>query len=159
MFNVVVKSDSVMALLDTISPHVHDALLPAITRDAALILGQARALASGDVLQERTGKYVKSIKSKVYDSNKRVYAKVYSRDPRAGLFEWGGSTPARDILPNTAQVMKFMGTAGEVFAKIVHRPVVQYPPHPVINAAFDELKSDVQMDIEKAGWAAALDIV
>lgn len=159
MFTISVKSDSVMALLDTISPHVHDALLPAITADANSILGRARALASGDVLQEKTGKYVRSIKMKVYDSSKRVYAKVYSRDPRAGLFEWGGSTPARDILPNAAQAMAFMGSAGEVFAKIIHRPVVRYAPHPVINRAFDEMKTSVEMDIEKAGFAAALDIL
>lgn len=159
MFTISVKSDSVMALLDTISPHVHDALLPAITRDANSILGLARAKASGEVLHEKTGKYVKSIKMKVYDSKKRVYAKVYSRDPRAALFEWGGSTPAREILPNVAQVMAFMGSSGQVFAKVVHRPVVQYPARPVINAAFDEMKSDVQMDIEKAGFAAALDIL
>ena len=159
MFTISVKSDSVMALVDTISPHVHDALLPAITRDADAIQSRARGLASGDVLKERTGKYVRSIRSKVYDSKKRVYAKVYSRDPRAGLFEWGGSTPAREILPNTAQVMAFMGTAGQVFAKAVHRPVVQYAPHPVINRAFDEMKSDIELDIEKAGFAAALDIV
>lgn len=159
MFDIVVKSDSVMALLDTISPRVHDALLPSITADANSILSRARALASGDVLQERSGKYVKSIKMKVYDSKKRVYAKVFSRDPRAGLFEWGGSTPARNILPNAAQAMAFMGSAGQVFAKIVHRPIVQYAPHPVINRAFEEMKSDVQMDIEKAGFAAALDII
>jgi hypothetical protein len=159
MFEISVKSDSVMALLDTISPHVHDALLPAITRDASTMQARAVELASGEVLQERTGKYVKSIKSKVYDSRKRIYAKVYSCDPRAGLFEFGGSTPAREILPNVAQVMAFMGSAGQVFTKIVHRPVVQYKPHPVINPAFDEMKTDVQLDIEQAGFAAALDIL
>lgn len=158
MFKIEVKNGSVMARLDSISPHVHDALLPAITIDAGNILARARALASGEVLQERTGKYFKSIKDKVYDSSKRVYAKVYSKDPRAGLFEWGGTTKARDILPDVAKALAFMGSAGQVFAHVVHRPIVKYPPHPVINRAFDEMKRGVELDIEKAGLAAVLDI-
>jgi hypothetical protein len=159
MFTITVKSDSVMVKLDSIGSHLHDALLPAITSDATTVMERARELASGDVLQERTGKYVKSIKSQIYDSGKRLYGKVYSRDPRANLFEWGGSTPAREILPNARQVMAFMGTAGQVFTKVVHRPVVKYPPKPVINRAFDEQRTKIQADIEKAGLAAALDIL
>lgn len=158
MFTITVKNDTVLVRLDRISKNVHDALLPAITNDASTILARARSLASGDVLKEKTGEYVRSIKSKVYDSGKRLYAKVYSRDPRVGLFEFGGSTPARIIMPNVAQAMAFMGSAGSVFAAVVHRPIVQYPARPVITRAFEEAKLRVEEDIQKAGLAAIKDI-
>ncbi len=159
MFDVKVDYTDVLAKVDSIGPHMHDALLPAITSDAASILNQARSLASGGAVQEKTGKYLRSIKSQVYDKKTKVYGVVRSRDPRAPLFEWGGATSARNILPNAARVMAFMGSAGQVFAKIVHRPVVNYPPHPVITAAFQSQRGKVASDIQEAGFAAVLDIV
>jgi hypothetical protein len=137
----VVGVGSVKRQLQTLTPEIREALEIVIRKDTGSILDRARALASGGVMQERTGKYVRSMKSQVRSDSRGVYGKVYSDDPRSSLFEWGGSTPARDILPNAAQVMRFAGSAGEVFAKIVHRPVVNYPARPTINAAFDEAKA------------------
>jgi len=157
MFTVKVDATSVMAKLDQIGPHLHDTLLPEIITDADTIMDRARALASGAVLKEKTGSYVKSIKDKVYDNRTKIYAKVFSRDPRAGLFEWGGTTPAREILPDVKKALAFMMSAGEVFAAVVHRPVVRYSPKPVITAAFQEQKGHVEADIQRAGIASIVD--
>lgn len=151
MFTVKVDASGVMAKFETMLPSVHDMLRSTVDRDVGTVLARARSLASGDVLQVDSGKYLASIKSQIYDTDKRVYGKVFSRDPRANLFEWGGSTPARIIGPNAAQAMAFqMPSVGEVFAKVVHRPVVHYKPHSVIHAALDEQKDQIEQDIETA---------
>ena len=89
--------------------------------------------------------------------------KVVDHEPKVGVLDQSdliaqiagpvgkaGTTGARDILPNVAQVMAFMGSAGMVFASIVHRPIVQYPARPVIHAAYDEMEPAVEHDIESA---------
>lgn len=154
MFEIVVKSGTITARLDAILPAVRQAVLSAVNLDADRVLDRAKTLAGGDVLQVKSGKYLASIKSSVRSTQRSVYGKVYSRDPRAGLFEWGGTTPAREILPNKAKALAFMGSAGQVFAGAVHRPVVRYQPHSVIHEAFEEMKSDVTKDIEAAGRGA-----
>lgn len=150
-------------------PEVRAALLVTITADAERMRDQARALASGDVLQEKTGRYVDSIKYVVRSNEGGVFGFVYSDDPRVDLFEYGGSTPARDILPNVKQVMAFagggsiqgiltsLGIVGEVFAKVVHRPVVEYPKHTVIHAAFDGMEDAVEHDIESAARSIVIE--
>jgi hypothetical protein len=144
----VVGVGSVKRRLQTLTPEIREALEIVIRKDVGTILDRARALASGHVLQERTGKYVASMKSSVRSDDGGVYGKVYSDDPRSSLFEWGGSTPARTILPNVAQVMTFALSTGQVFARIVHRPIVKYPARPTINAAFDEAKVPVEHIIQ-----------
>jgi hypothetical protein len=146
----VVGISEVKRQLQFLTPEILEAIEIVIRKDTSSILARARALASGSVLQERTGKYVRSMKSEVRSDSRGVYGKVYSDDPRSSLFEWGGSTPARTILPNATQAMAFMGSAGQVFAKIVHRPVVNYPARPTINAAFDEAKVPFEMIIQDA---------
>src|ERR1700676_2889156 len=78
---------------------IRKALEIAIRKDADRMRDRSRSLASGDVLQTVTGRYVNSIKSQVSSSDTGVFGSVSSDDPRAKLFEFGGSTPSRDILP------------------------------------------------------------
>ena len=154
-FDVSVEGvSSIQRQLQSLMPEVREALEIAIRKDTTAVRDRARALASGDVLKEKTGRYVNSIRSEVHSDSKGVYGKVFSDDPRSKLFEWGGSTPARTILPNVAQTMAFAGggmlSVGQVFAKIVHRPIVKYPARPTIHAAFDEMKAPVVTIIEDA---------
>lgn len=144
--------------LQTLMPEVRKALEAAIRKDANAMRDRARAMASGDVLKSVSGRYVASIQSRMTSSATGVFGYVSSDDPRAGLFEWGGSTPARDILPNVAQALLFkLGFLSSKFAAIVHRPVVNYKPHPVINAAFDVMEQTVEHDIESAASSIVID--
>lgn len=154
MFEVSVKSDGVLALLDQIAPKVRAALKPVVRSAAEAIQSEARQLATDGPLKEKTGRYARRIKQRVYDSRKGVFGKVYSRDPRAPLFEFGGTQDPRDILPDARKVLHFAGSAGDVFAAIVHRPAVTYAPRPTIHAAFDEKKGQIAADIEETGREA-----
>jgi hypothetical protein len=161
--------DEVIREVQFFPPEVRAALVERITADAQRMRDEARALASGDVLQEKTGSYVESIQYKVISNDNGVFGFVFSDDPRVDLFEYGGSTPARDILPSVKEVMAFagggsiqglltsLGVVGDVFAKIVHRPVVQYPKHTVIHAAFDDMEDAVEHDIESAARSIIID--
>lgn len=154
--------ESTILYMQQLLPETRKALEEIIGKAALDTRDRARQLASGDVLHEKTGSYVNSIKSELISDKEGVFGEVYSNDPRAGLFEYGGSTPARDILPNVKQVMAFagggsiqgiltsLGLVGTVFAKVVHRPVVEYPKHSVIDAAFDEARNPVGTKIGEA---------
>jgi hypothetical protein len=153
----IVGVDKITLDLRLLMPEVRKALEQAIGPDADRMRDRARALASGDVLQSRTGKYVRSIQSRLRSTETSVFGYVYSDDPRIDLFEYGGSTPPRDILPNVKAALRFMGSAGAVFAAIVHRPIVQYPKRPVIHDAYDEMEKGVEHDIESAAHSIVID--
>lgn len=153
--------ESTILYMQQLLPETRVALERVIGKAAKDTRDRARQMASGDVLQERTGSYVASIKSDLVSNKEGVFGHVRSDDPRAGLFEYGGTTPARDILPNAREAMKFagggalqtilsLGLAGDVFAKVVHRPAVEYPQHSVIDAAFDEARNPVGTQIGNA---------
>jgi hypothetical protein len=153
--------DKTILQMQNLMPEVRAALERTITAEAAEMRDRARALASGEVLQERTGKFVASIQSNVRSDETGVFGTVYSDDPRDPLFEYGGEQAARDILPNVKQALAFLGgsvlgrilslgSAGQILAAIVHRPVVQYPKHPIIHAAFDEARTVIQTQIGDA---------
>src|SRR5579862_502757 len=72
--------------MHNLMPEVRKALELTIGQDADKLRDLARAKASGDVLQERTGKFVASIKSEMTSSETSVFGKVYSDDPRDPLF-------------------------------------------------------------------------
>jgi hypothetical protein len=131
------------------------------------VVTRARALASGEVLQVRSGRFVGSIQGDVTESATGVIADVYSRDPKAGILEYGGHIPPHEIDPNTAHALRFLGRAGgATFAARVHSPGATIAPHPTIDAAYDEMRSRIYQDINNnvnvliyqhmAGWQVAL---
>jgi len=143
--------DKVILQMQTLLPEVRAALETVIKSSADQILGRAQQLASDDVIQVRTGAYLRSIESRVRSSDKGVFGYVWSSDPGlAAVFEFGGTQAPREILPNVAQVLRFTGSAGEVFASVVHRPSVVYQPKPIIHAAFDESINAVETQIGDA---------
>lgn len=153
--------DKTILQMHNLMPETRAALEQTIGAEATEMRDRARAMASGEVIQERSGRFVASIQSDLRSDASGVFGTVYSADPRDPLFEYGGETSARDILPNVAQALAFLGgsalarivslgTAGTVLAAIVHRPVVQYPKHPIIHAAFDEARTVITTQIGDA---------
>lgn len=148
-----VKTDFTKAMLkfDAFPPGVRDVLDVFITNEAGAVLGQIKGLAGGDVLQVITGKYLRSMKAAVRVTDKRVSARVGSRDPRAPLFEFGGTTPAREIVAKNAKALHFAGASvGELFRAHVHRPAIKYRPHQAIFQGFAQLKPEIQKGMVEA---------
>src|ERR1700728_800462 len=110
----------------------------------------ARSKASGDLLQVRTGKFVRSIKAGIRTGKTSVTGRVYSNDPRAQLFEFGGTTPPHDIAPKNAKALLLQMRGGTVFAASVHHPGGKYEARNIIHSAFDEMKAEIVDSLERA---------
>lgn len=152
-----IETSKIEAKLDAIPPAVHDALVIAVTLDAGEVQGAAQSLASGDLLQVRTGKFVKSIKSGVKQNKNSVTGRVYSRDVRAGLFEWGGHTPPHLIEPSSKLALLFDMRGGKVFARRVNFPGGTYTARQIIHTALDEFRDTIADDLRTAALGALPD--
>lgn len=140
------------------------AVLPDATRSALFtasqgleqaLLFRARELASGGAVNVRSGAYLRSIRGTTRQGKNSVTATTRSNSPLAAIIEHGAQIGAHDILPDTAQALHFGGSAGEVFAAIVHHPAVTLPARPVIEGAFDEMRDDIVSTLEDTARAAA----
>jgi hypothetical protein len=108
------------------------------------LVARARAKASGEVLQIRSGRFVESIQGEVTQTAHGVLADVFSRDRRAGLLEYGGRIPPHEIDPAYAHALHFLGR----FAARVHSPGATIAPHPTIHAAYEEMRARIYEDVE-----------
>jgi hypothetical protein len=151
---VFVDAAKVKLRFQELPPQSLDALEDAAHDLETELLGRAQGLASGAVLQVRTGKYVAAIKGSVRRSKTGVYGKVGSRDPRADLFEFGGKTGPHDIAPRGAKALTLnLGGASTMFAAIVHHPGGDYGrqslgtgsrgKYSVIFTAFDQMRAEI----------------
>ncbi len=111
------------------------------------------------MLKEITGRYVESFQSKVKVNPKSVVGQVFTKDPRAGVLEWGGHTPPRDIAPKNVKALHFLMGSAEIFAGLVHNPGAQIAPHSVIHSTYLEEKDDVAARLINAGTQAASNVV
>jgi hypothetical protein len=135
--------------LEQMPQEVHDALVLAVTLDAGELQGAAQARAE-ELLQVRSGKFVRSIKAGVRQREGHVTGRVSSKDPRAGLFEWGGHTPPHEIAAKNAQALLLQMQSGTRFAAHVDHPGGEYKALQILQGAFDEMKSDIAADLEAA---------
>lgn len=152
--------DKVTLQLHGIPDETRAALEIAIRKDADLVLSRARALASGDVINVVSGKYLDSLEARVRSGPDGVFGYVWSDDSDlAAVFEYGATQAPREILPNVAQALRFaggllgrisLGTVGMVYAAAVHRPAVTYKPKPIIHEALDELETTIEHDVRSA---------
>ena len=155
MFDVEVDASKADVRLEKMPEEVRDALIVAVTLAAGELQGAARSKASGDLLQIRTGKFVRSIKASVRAGKHSVTGRVYSNDRRARLFEFGGTTPPHDIAPKNAKALLLQMRGGTVFATSVHHPGGKYEARNIIHSAFDEMKGEIVEDLESAAREAA----
>ncbi len=107
------------------------------------LVARARLLASGDLVNVRSGRYVRSIKGRVTSTRTVVTGKAYSRAPEAHLIETGAVRGPRDILPNAAQAMTFVLGGHRVFAKRVHHPGSVMRGRYVLHTALDEMRVEI----------------
>jgi hypothetical protein len=108
------------------------------------LVDHARALASGDLVGVKTGKYRRSIRGSVRSTEKAVTGRLYSKSPLAHIIEEGAVRSAYDILPDTAQAMAFLGGgASLVLAKRVHHPGSKEAGRHVLEKALKDKQDDI----------------
>jgi hypothetical protein len=155
-FAVRVDASRIDVRLGELAPAVKRAVVDVTRLFVDEVRSLAQTFAAGEVLHVITGRFVASIKGSVRVGEDKVTGKVHSRDERAGIFEWGGTTRPHEILPVNARALAFMGpSSGQVFATVVHHPGSHIAKHSTIHAAFDGLKDQIREGIVDAGKAAA----
>lgn len=140
--DIKVDASRVNLKLEQLPADTRDALTAKVFVDAALL-----AQAAAHRAPVRTGKFERSIKPRVTVRANSVTGRVFTHDPRANLFEWGGKTGAHEILPDKAKALLI---GGQRFAARVHHPGGTYKALQVIHGAFDEMKSQIEADLESA---------
>lgn len=137
--SIKVDLDEVLFRIDQVPDFILAEIAAVANRLEAELLDRARAKASGDVLQERSGRFLASIEGNVKVNASGVVAEIFSTDAKAHILEYGASLPAHEILPNRAHALRFDG----VFASRVQFPGATLAPHPTIHAAFAEMEGEI----------------
>jgi phage gpG-like protein len=107
---------------------------------------------SGQVLHARTGALRDSIAAEVTVDGAKILVRLFSRgDVRyAAIQEYGGRTPAHDIVPNKAKALAFLAGGRRVFARIVHHPGSTIPARPYLGPALAQMGPQIESELKAA---------
>jgi len=149
-FDVQIKSDRIKVKLDELPDEIRTDLKATTRTLAEELKSVAQALASGPLVKTITGKYAASFRVGVRSSKSSVTGRVHSKAPQAAILEFGGTIPAHDILPKTAQALAFMGSAGQVFAARVHHPASHIDKRGVLHQALSDMEGAIVAELKGA---------
>ena len=105
---------------------------------------------SGDVLQRRSGRLAASIAVTVEPTAGGASATVSSDAPYAAIHEYGGTIPARTILPQSARALAFPWRGQQRFFKRVTVPAVTMPERSFMRSALAETAPEIRAALEGA---------
>jgi phage gpG-like protein len=107
---------------------------------------------SGQVLNVKTGRLRRSIFNEVTDTSTAVTGKVASSGDvkYAAIHEFGGKTPAHEILPNKAKALAFVMGGKQVFAAVVHHPGSVMPERSYMRSSLHEMEQEIRDGIRAA---------
>ncbi len=149
-----------------------DARLAALPADLqALLEDKSRNLAdrlatkvrdeklSGGVLQTRSGALKASIVANVTIEGGLLKASVGSvGDVKyAAIQEFGGRTPAHEILPNKGSVLAFFVGGAQHFARRVEHPGSTLPARAYLSSSLDEMRDEIVAEfgsVANQAWEA-----
>jgi hypothetical protein len=158
MADVSIDHSKLDVRLGKLEPQMRDALVVVVRRDADELRAEMRSLASGDLVQVRTGKFVKSFRRRVRKSKNRVKATVGTKSPLAHILEGGASIPPHLIAPKNAHALLLRARTGEIFAAKVQSPGGKIAARPIVETAFNDMKGQIESDLISAGKSAAREI-
>jgi len=140
-FSVEINDAQAHLRLEIMPTRVRENLRSVAEAYEAIILGRARSKAP-----VRSGSYLRSIRGKVIETQFGVYASVRAGNARARhahLVERGANIPPHVILPKAKQMLRFNGSAGQIFASKVRSPGGRVPAQNIIGGAFEASRSDL----------------
>ncbi len=136
----IVGDKEVIASLNKKRESLMSAVLQTMKVQAIKLVGyiQKEKLQSGTPLHHRSGRLQSSIKQNVQQSSSGVTASVYTNVEYAGIHEYGGTIPAREIFATKAKALSFMWKGKQVFFKKVNRPSIKMPERSFMRSALAE---------------------
>jgi phage gpG-like protein len=109
---------------------------------------------SGEVLQRQSGRLLGSISVETERVGLGASATVGSASSYAAIHEYGGTLPARTVLPQSARALAFPWRGQRRFFKRVQLPAVTMPERSFMRSALDETLPEIRAAIEAAAAEA-----
>lgn len=148
-----VGDTALIARLDRMSIAVQAALLRKVNELNLRLVNyiQTQKL-SGQVLNRKTGRLMRSIHSKVEQMAKAVYGIVYQSSdvPYGRIHELGGRTAPHVILPKKASVLAFNWKGENVFFRRVNHPGSVFPERSYMRSSLREMSEEISLGLKQA---------
>jgi phage gpG-like protein len=111
----------------------------------------------GQVLKQRSGKLARSIQQESHTDDEVVIGEVFSAGDvkYAAIHEFGGTTPAHDIIPNKADALAFMMGGKMVFARVVHHPGSKIPERSFLRSSLADQAAEITEGLKQAAIRGA----
>ena len=142
--------DAAAARLSALPATVAARLAAEVDRLAGVLRDRVDRNLSGQVLQRRSGRLAASIAVAVEQAGLAVTATVASDSPYAAIHEYGGTLPARTILPRGARALAFPWQGRQRFFKRVTVPPVTMPERSFLRSALAETEPEIRAALEAA---------
>ena len=143
------------ARLDALPETIAARLAQELARLGDVLRDRVERNLSGGVLQRRSGRLVASIAVDVERTGLGASVSVSSDAPYAAIHEYGGTIPARTILPQSARVLAFPWRGQQRFFKRVSLPAVTMPERSFMRSALAEVEPEIEAAIAAAAAEAA----
>ena len=144
----IVGLDALTALLGQLPRTLADRLAAEVERLGAVLRDRVERKLSGEVLRQRSGRLAGSIAVSVERAGFAASATVSSDVPYASIHEYGGTLPARTILPQSARALAFPWRGRQRFFKHVSLPAVAMPERSFMRSALDEVAPEIRAALE-----------
>jgi len=107
---------------------------------------------SGQVLNRKSGRLMRSIANKVEQTGQSIYGIVFqSADvPYGGIHEFGGKTAPHVIVPKKASVLAFNWKGKNVFFKRVNHPGSHFPERSYMRSALRDMSTEISLGLKAA---------
>lgn len=109
---------------------------------------------SGEVLQRRSGRLLGSLTVTAERVGLGASVTVGSDAAYAAIHEYGGTLPARAVLPQSARALAFPWRGQQRFFKRVQLPAVTMPERSFMRSALAEMLPEIRAAIEAAAAEA-----
>ena len=144
------KLDALAGRLDALPPAIAQRLAQEVRRLGGVLRERVERNLSGVVLQQRSGRLAASISVDIEQSGLAASLSVSSDAPYAAVHEYGGTIPARTVLPRSARVLAFPWHGQQRFFKRVSLPAVTMPERSFLRSALAETEPEIRAAIEAA---------
>lgn len=152
--NIVVNGDTeVIAKFKSMPAAVHAALLQKVHALALKLEAHVKKnKLSGQVLNRKSGRLVRSIGSRVLDSAAAVFGIVFQSSdvPYGAIHEYGGKTSPHLIVPKNAKVLAFTKAGSKVFASKVNHPGSQFPSRSYMRSSLRDMSTEISLGMKEA---------
>lgn len=107
---------------------------------------------SGQVLNRKTGRLMRSIDAKVEQTVKAIFGIVFQSSdvPYGAIHEFGGKTAPHVIMPKKAQVLAFNWKGANVFFRRVNHPGSTFPERSYMRSGLRDMSVEISMGLKTA---------